>query len=176
MSTISHSTLSLLLTVREQPHLVNWFINHYDDLLKNCEVIVIDSEGGETLKQYASYYTKAEMQLDKARKLAIQKTETSFASIIDIDTLLPQGYIKSALKILQQNKADAVAIDYKPPQGHLAFGTSLWKTLTLQQLYDWQMGSRFCECIHMWRRIHQNKFKLATLPLYARHKKNELLH
>lgn len=173
---LSHLTVSLALIVREQPQMVDWFINYYKPLLKKFDVVVVDSEGGESLKQYASQYIKELLPLDKARKLVISKTQTPFTANVDIDTQLPIKYIYSALRLLQQNKADAVAIDYKPPQGHLAFGTSFWRTSTLQKLYDWQMGGRFCECIHMWRRTHQNKFKLETLPFYARHIKNDQSH
>ena len=66
-----------------------------------------------------------------------------------------------------------VAIDYEKPQGHLAFGTSIWRTEVLKQLYDWEsekVGD--CECIHMWKKVHCAGLQIETLPYRAKHLKS----
>jgi hypothetical protein len=167
--------LSFAVIAKEQSQMVQQFINYYKEFLRKCSLIVVDSQGAEALKSHATVYIKKFLPLDQARSLAISKLETPYALMVDVDTHLPHNYIKEAYTLLLK-EADVVAIDYNPPQGHLAFGASMWKTEVLKKLYDWRMGSKHCECIHMWNRIHQNKLKLATLPYTARHNKHEPLH
>lgn len=113
--------------------------------------------------------------------------ETPFILNLDADTVLPGKYVDEALSILENDKAEAVAIDYENPQGHYAFGTSLWKADWLLKLYDYppkpveklvKIGKQewviayqngFCECTYMWARLLRGGGKLESLGYRAIH-------
>ena len=96
----------------------------------------------------------------------INKVDTEYILCLDDDTILPEGYIEKALGILKNPRIVAVAIDYEIPQGHLAFGTSIWRTAELKRLYDYEPKDSECECVHMWNKV---RGKLTTLPMVAFH-------
>jgi hypothetical protein len=131
-------------------------------LFKSTYTIVIDSKGGDRLRGYVDCYKYFLGKLSVARRMGIDMVNTEYTLNLDVDTFLPNGYIEKALEILQNNiDIQAVALDYDKPQGHLAFGTSLWRTKTLKEQYDWNEETKTCECLYMWNKING---KVATVP------------
>ena len=118
---------------------------------------------------------RPDLSLPLARKLGISQVETKYTLNLDSDTILPDGYIEQALEILEKNQdVVAVAIDYEKLQGHYAFGTSIWRTNILQELYDWRGYTReipICECVCMWQKLRASGGVLETLPTRAKHLK-----
>jgi hypothetical protein len=168
--------LSIVIPVKEDAKIVRAFRDHHLPLLSTGQVIVIDSDGGEGLEPYSRTYIKAlvDEPLHIARKRGIALAEAEFTLNLDVDTLLPFNYPQAAIDLLQTNpKLVAVALDYEAPdcQGHLAFGTSVCRTLVLKQLYDWQPGHESCECVYMWGKFRRNGYLIDTLPLRVRHLK-----
>ena len=91
----------------------------------------------------------------KARKEGLKRVESEYVLNLDADTILPEDYIEEAIHLLNVNpQVYAVALDYQFPftQGHLAFGTSVWRTEVLRRLYNFEPGDQ-CECIYMWNKI-----------------------
>jgi len=133
-------------------------------------IIVVDSGGGEILRDVATEYIKETLPLSKARRTGILRVKTHYTLILDVDTVLPPEYITEALKILREENIAVTALDYEQLQGHLGFGTSLWKTQILKNLYDWEEG-KICECVWMWSKVRKAGYRLETLPYRARHLK-----
>jgi len=181
--------LTIVIPVKN-PLSLEDFIKSNIEVLKDNKVIVIDSGGGETLEPYCEKYFKQDLRMWEARKLGYAEVTTKFTLNLDSDTILPLEYVKEALEILKNDKAEAVAIDYEKLQGHYAFGTSIWKTEQLKKLYDYEInlvsdgkivkvGSRtystlnngWCECTYMWRKLKLSGGRLETLPFRAKHLK-----
>lgn len=115
--------------------------------------------------------------LAKARRECIDQAGTEYTLVLDFDTRLPDGYVENAIKLLKRYlEVGAVALDYEVPhtQGHLAFGTSIWRTDLLKKIYDWDEASGKCECLWMWERLQRTKFLLSTLPMQAVHLKGKV--
>ena len=141
-------------------------------LLAQCTVITIDTEGGEQLKEFSDIYEKGIIRMTIARKHAYSLVKTPFILNLDADNILPKGYVDEALMLLQnQEDVAVVAIDYEKCLGHYGFGTSLWRTEVLKAFYDYKEGNVLCECVYMWRKVHQAKLKIETLPYRAGHLK-----
>ena len=91
---------------------------------------------------------------------------------------MPPHYIEDAICILESKpEVGAIALNYAEPykQNHLAFGTSIWRTELLKELYDWRLtfNQQFkpCECEYMWEKLEKKGIKVETLPLEATHLK-----
>jgi hypothetical protein len=113
----------------------------------------------------------------EARRRGINRVTTEFTLCLDADTILPDGYIEAAITLLQKNSnMVVVATDYTKIQGHLAFGTSIWKTEVLKELYDYQergIGNNLCECLYMWSRVIGNGYSIGTVNYKAFHVKEK---
>lgn len=123
----------------------------------------------EKLKKYSCYPIVIDTRLGmaEARKAAIAKVITPFCLCLDMDTDLPDGYIEEAITLLSQNdKLVCIALDYEKSQGHYAFGTSIWKTKVLKQLYDYKEGTDVCECIWMNHKVLQAGLGIDTIGKY----------
>lgn len=179
----------------EEPRPIKQFLEENSELFKESFLVVIDGglRNGLALKDSAHTYLVAEVHFWEARKLGYTKVETPFTLNLDSDVILPVDYVKDALTLLRQNKADAVAIfheDVVECQGALAYGTSLWKTEILQKLYDFSMlkvadgkivkvgsmayatlNNGWCECTYMFRKLKAINGRLETLPYRAVHLK-----
>jgi cellulose synthase/poly-beta-1,6-N-acetylglucosamine synthase-like glycosyltransferase len=162
--------LTICIPVKEKPDIVEKFIEHYKNILQHSHVLVFDTLGGEPLRTYASHYEKTNATLAEVRRKGIEMSTSAYILNLDVDTLLPPGYIEQALRILEDPSVGVVAIDYDKLQGHLAFGTSIWKREILLELYSWKDCSEECECIYMWKRVLK-KYKIETLPMRAIHLK-----
>lgn len=124
------------------------------------------------LNEYPSIVVN-EFSLSEARKYGINRVDTEYTLCLDLDTILPEGYIEKAIKILDNNSnVMVVAIDYEKLQGHLAFGTSIWRTKFLKEHYNWDSEHIIqCECIHMLRKVIKSGYVIETLPMRAKHLK-----
>jgi hypothetical protein len=184
--------LTILIPVFEKTETVQKFLELNEEILKSNILIVIDSGGGSALKKFAAHYEEFPRgDLGLARRHGINLAETEFIFNLDVDTVVPVSYINDATQILELNKdVFAVALDYENLQGHLAFGTSAWKTDILKKLYDYsiqkvsdgqyvKVGSHiysnlnngWCECTYMWRKLKASGGRLETLPMRAKHLK-----
>lgn len=144
--------LTIVLPIKETEELRNYLLSLHS-YLTQYPTIIID-----------------EFNLSDARRYGIDKVDTEYTLCLDLDTILPEGYIERAIEILVNPDVAVVAIDYERLQGHLAFGTSVWKTDILRKLYDWKNID--CECIHMWKRVHSSGYLIETLPIRAKHIKH----
>jgi cellulose synthase/poly-beta-1,6-N-acetylglucosamine synthase-like glycosyltransferase len=163
--------VTIVIPVKEKPEIVSKFILGNLDVLSKCTVIVIDSGGGEELKGYASIYLIKNVSMTEARKIGYHFVDTPYILNLDSDTILPENFVEYSLRLLEDKNVAMVAIDYKEPQGHYAFGASLWKTNILKNLYNY-IGFKengYCECLHMFNRAKSAGYRLETLPLRAIH-------
>jgi hypothetical protein len=166
------------------------FIRGNFSILDASWKVVVDSGGGQQLgRLLKTLWIQKRVPMWEARKLGYEEVESPFTLNLDADTVLPDGYVQECLSALQKNQCDAVAIDYDPPQGHYAFGTSVWRTDLLKKLYNYppkaveklikvgQGGwvtafqNGFCECTYMWARLLGSGGKLETLNYRAIHLK-----
>jgi len=137
--------------------------------------IVIDSGGGEPLRPYSTGYFKQDLTLCEARKLGYSFVSTEFTMNLDCDVLIPDHYIEEALLLLETNwKVACVSIFYKDVEHNhatLEYGVSIWRTVTLKDLYDYNpMHARsFCECSWLWLKVLRAGLKIETLPVRAIH-------
>lgn len=186
------SELTVAIIVKNPPNAKEFLETNRDYLQENF-VIVVDSGGGESYEAFADIYEKKDLNLTDARKYIISLLQTPYVLILDADVIIPQGYPEAAIKLFQENRADAVSIFYEDVahcQGGLEFGCSIWKTRVLQSLYDFSyslsisktaikvgphywatLHNGWCECMYMWRKIKDNNLLLETLPYRAVHLK-----
>jgi len=181
--------LTVVIPVKAPPDVDKFIIGNLSILSVTWKVVV-DSGGGEPLRHLPNtIWLQREASMWEARRLGYEKVETPFTLNLDADTILPNGYVQESLNILRENSCDAVAIDYNPPQGHYAFGTSIWRTELLKELYDYppkavekliKVGEHewvtafqngFCECTYMWARLLRSGGRLGTLGYKATHLK-----
>lgn len=189
MIAVQFVDLTIVIPVKNPPDLEG-FIQANLELLKENNIIVIDSGGGEPLKSYCKKYIKQDLQMWEARKLGYTEVETTFTLNLDCDVIVSLAYIKNALQLLRDNKAEAVSIHFAPVKtGHLEFGASIWNTEVLRKLYDYppkpvekliKVGKQewvtafqhgFCECSYMWRKLLSSGGRLETLSYRAIHLK-----
>lgn len=141
--------------------------------------------GSEIILEYGG-------QLWEARRRGIDKATKPLTLCLDVDSRVPEEYLKEASHLILDGEIDVCAIDYEFPQGHPSFGTSVWRTEKLKQIYDWKMrpdrmivrigdrefaniSSSFCECRYMWLRVKEEGGKLYVPENYkATHLKEEL--
>jgi hypothetical protein len=163
--------VTIIIPVKEKPEIVSKFILGNLDILSKCTVIVIDSGGGKELKGYASIYLIKNVSMTEARKIGYHFVDTPYILNLDSDTILPENFIEYSLRLLEDKNVAMVAIDYKEPQGHYAFGTSLWKTEILKEFYDYTgfKETRQCECLYIIDKLRNAGYKLETLPFRAVH-------
>ena len=170
--------ITIALPVFEDPEIVAKFIDGNKEILEKYPLIVIDRNGGEALKEYASFYRKTccpaiGWPLGRSRRFLIGRVQTEFTLNLDVDVLLRKHFVKESLKKFEDPKVAVVALDYENLQGHLAFGPSIWRTEILQNLYDWGLWkTRKCECIYMWGKVRESKYKVETLGTIAKHLKS----
>ena len=181
--------LTVVIPVKAPPDL-DGFVKGNLSLLSVTRKMVVDSGGGEPLGHLPNtHWLQRKVFMWEARRLGYEEVKTTFTLNLDADTILPNGYVQESLKILRKNSCDAVAVDYDPPQGHYAFGTSIWRTDWLRKLYDYppkavekliRVGERewitafqngFCECTYMWARLIRSGGRLETLGYKATHLK-----
>jgi hypothetical protein len=183
--------ITIVIPVKNPPNL-DVFIKENSNIFSRCSIIVVDSGGGEPLKNLAQIYIRKNVSFWEARKLGYTHVETPFILNLDIDVIVPQGYIEDALALLKK-EADAVSIFYEDVghcQGALEFGVSMWKTEILRELYDFSMdkvmdgrivkvgsmvystlNNGWCECTYMWRKLKLSGGRLETLSFRAKHLK-----
>ena len=176
LSKVKDNKITILIPVFEEPEIVAKFVDENKSILKRYPVFVLNKKGGAILKEYTSFYKKSSCPtigwpLGSSRKFLIRRVQTEFSLNLDVDTILPPDFVNEALKKLNDPKVGAIALDYENPQGHLAFGPSLWRTKVLQKLYDYTFWKPKCECIYMWNKLHRANLKVETLNKKAKHLK-----
>ena len=181
--------LTIVIPVKDSPDLQR-FVRENLEVLNASKKVVIDSGGGELLGRLPNTILfQRQVPMWEARRIGYEEVRTPFTLNLDADTILPNGYVLDSLNVLRKNSCDAVAIDYDPPQGHYAFGTSIWRTELLKRLYDYppkavekliRVGEQewitafqngFCECTYMWARLIRSGGRLETLGYKATHLK-----
>jgi len=179
--------LTIVIPVKDPPDLERFIKGNFAILNATCKVVV-DSGGGKQLEKLPNtLWIQKQVPMWEARKLGYKEVRTPFTLNLDADTILPEGYVQESLDLLRKGACDAVAIDYDPPQGHYAFGTSIWRTDLLRKLYNYppktvekliRVGKQewvtafqngFCECAYMWARLLRSRGKLETLEYQAIH-------
>jgi len=183
--------LTIVIPVKNPPN-IEAFIKDNLRLLERAEVVVVDSGGGLKLEQFSKTYIKEEVPFWEARKIGYERVQTKHVLNLDVDVIVPKGYVEDALALLQNN-ADAVSIFYEDVnhcQGALEYGVSMWKTEVLRELYDFSMdkvmdgeivkvgsmaystlNNGWCECTYMFRKLKASGGRLETLPMRAVHLK-----
>jgi len=181
--------LTIVIPVKDPPDLER-FIRENLEVLSASKKVVVDSGRGEQLGRLPNTLLfERQVPMWEARRIGYEEVRTPFTLNLDADTILPNGYVLDSLDVLRKNSCDAVAIDYDPPQGHYAFGTSIWRTELLKKLYNYppkavekliKVGEQewitafqngFCECTYMWARLIRSGGRLETLGYRATHLK-----
>jgi len=181
--------LTIVIPVKDPPDLQR-FVKENLEVLSASKKVVVDSGRGEQLGRLPNTLLfQRQVPMWEARRIGYEQVRTPFTLNLDADTILPNGYVLDGLNVLRKNSCDAVAIDYDPPQGHYAFGTSIWRTELLKKLYDYppravekliKVGEQewitafqngFCECTYMWARLIRSGGRLETLGYKATHLK-----
>jgi len=182
--------LTIVIPVKDPPDLQR-FVRENFEVLSASKKVVVDSGRGEQLGRLPNTLLfQRQVPMWEARRIGYEEVRTPLTLNLDADTILPNGYVLDSLNVLRKNSCDAVAIDYDPPQGHYAFGTSIWRTELLKKLYDYppkavekliKVGEQewitafqngFCECTYMWARLIRSGGRLETLGYKATHLKS----
>ena len=175
--------------------ILNEFLKANIPIFKSNHFIVIDSGGGEIFNKIADLYIAGKMTLWQARKFGYALVHTKYVMNLDCDVVVPDGYIKKALTMLEADeKLVAVSIFYDDVThngGILEYGISIWRTDFLRENYDYDpaqiksevvkisddnyilAGYPYCECMHMWRKVKQKGMKIETLPIRALHLRSD---
>lgn len=169
--------------------MIDWSIQENYEIFVKYPLIIVDKKGGEKfvqLEQQGNYdiqYFAQDTSFWFARRFGLEFVKTKYVLCLDVDTVLPPFYIESAISILESNpEVGAIALDYAAPrhQNHLAFGTSIWRTEQLKELYDWKLNSNPenlpCECKYMWNKVEKKGLKIMTLQMEATHLKGQNTH
>lgn len=170
--------LTIVIPVKERKNKIDRFIEYNKEMLNSNKLIIIDTVGGEKLKDYSFIYVidyERKYTMSKARRLGIDLVNTPYILNLDVDVKVPNKYIESAITIMNINgEVGAVSIDYENLQGHLPFGNSIWRTNILKKLYDYDESKRICECLYMWGKLNRTKYRLETIEgLRCKHLKGE---
>lgn len=171
--------LTIVIPVKDKEETVSKFIEGNKNVLSEYKVIVIDTEGGEELKQYSFIYIndlESKYTMSKARKLGIDLVDTAYIFNLDVDVILPNKYIETLINLLDEDSSiGALSTDYERLQGHLAFGNSIWRTELLKELYDYNnKNKKYCECLYMWGKLNRTKYRLETVDsLRCKHLKEK---
>lgn len=176
--------LTILIPCAERTELVEWSIQGNEEILTKYPLVIVDREGGDTFVSFEQQGNMNIQYFDQntsfwfARRFGLEFVKTKYVLNLDVDTVLPPEYIEKAIEILETHpEVGAVALDYAYPykQNHLAFGTSIWRTKQLKELYDWRLTSDqpfgVCECKYMWTKVEAKGMKVETLPMEAKHLK-----
>jgi hypothetical protein len=164
--------LTVVIPVKRPPN-IKQFINEMEWLLTSHPLIVVDSGGGDELRKYALKYFLEPLHMWEARKLGINHVETPLTLNLDVDAVISPEYLSNGVKVIKEDKAEAVTTCYSTFPQHYGFGYSIWKTEWLQQLYDYspKHSKGLCECEYMWRKLKDAGGRLETLPYRAKHLK-----
>ncbi|MGQ9461152.1 MAG: hypothetical protein ACUVRA_07985 [Candidatus Bathyarchaeaceae archaeon] len=181
--------LTIVIPVKNPPDLQR-FVRENLEVLSASKKVVVDSGRGEQLGRLPNTLLfQKQVPMWEARRIGYEEVGTPFTLNLDANTILPNGYVLDSLNVLRKNSCDVVAIDYDPPQGHYAFGTSIWRTELLKKLYDYppkaveklvKVGEQewitafqngFCECTYMWARLLRSGGKLESMGYRAIHMK-----
>jgi len=164
-------TVAIVIPVKN-PRWLDEFIEQNKEILTKYPVIVIDSGGGEKLKEFARVYIEKDVHLWDARKIGYSYASEPYILNLDADIVLPKNYIERAIRILEGMEImGAVSVFFETinrNRGMLEYGCSVWKTEILKQLYDWK-GQGPCECFYMWDKLQQEGLLIGTLCFRAKH-------
>jgi hypothetical protein len=171
--------LTILIPCAEKPELVEQSIQENEKLFSSYPIIVVNKEGGQLFNIFALFVFNQNTSWWFARRFGLEFVKTKYVLNLDVDTVLPEGYVEKAIEILETRpEVGAVALNYAKPynQTHLAFGTSIWRTEQLKELYDWRLtvidqSKNLCECRYMWHKLDTKSLKVETLPMEAKHLK-----
>jgi glycosyltransferase involved in cell wall biosynthesis len=165
-------TLTIIIVVKN-PLWLDEFIKGNKKYLTTIPVIVIDSGGGEKLKEYCKHYIQKDVSLWEARKIGYEFADTEFIMNLDGDVIIPDGYIDEALFQLGRcNKIGAVSIFYdkiNSNRGVLEYGCSIWRRQLAKQLYDYNGSNGICECLYMWDKLQRAGWLIETTYMRAKH-------
>jgi hypothetical protein len=167
--------LTIVIPCSENENLVKFIIQENKEIFSKYQLIIVNKMGGEPFQQFKPLFFNQDSSFWFARRFGYEFVKTKYTLNLDVDTILPQGYVEEGIKMLESNEEiSVVAIDYEEPnnQGHLAFGTSIWRTEELRHLYDWRLAQdqsgKICECLYMWNKISN---RVGTLSMKAKHVK-----
>jgi len=163
--------LTIVIVVKN-PQWLDGFIKGNRNYLTEIPIIVVDSGGGEKLKEFCKYYIQKDVSLWEARKIGYELAETEFVMNLDSDVIIPDGYINEALlQLARCDKIGAVSIFYDKinrNRGVLEYGCSIWRTKLVKQLYDYK-GDDLCECLYMWDKLQRAGWLIETTCMRAKH-------
>lgn len=179
--------LTVVTPIKETSDISDWY-SKMRWLLDDTIWAIIDSGGGEQLKHYCSIYIKKDIPEWEARQLGYTKVTTPFTLNLDVHNILPEKYVAEAISLLESNIAEVCAIDYEESIGHYGFGTSIWNTETLREVYDYPPKAlelaiqetkthvhmykySICECTYIWNKLYNQKRRFVPLLYKAKNQK-----
>jgi hypothetical protein len=175
--------LTVLIVCYEKLGVVQKFMERNHEILSKYPIVVVNKEGGELLRaqQFNVTFFNQDSSFWFARRFGLEFVETKYVLNLDVDTIIPDGYIEQSISLMESDaKIGAVALNYAKPleQDHLAFGTSIWRTTELKLLYDWRISAKItdlCECKYMWGKLKIISKRVETLPMEAIHIKGIMI-
>ena len=165
--------LTILIPCCEKDEIVERSIQENYEILVKYPLVIVDKKGGDkfiSLEQQGNIniqYFDQDTSFWFARRFGLEFVKTKYVLNLDADTILPEGYIEEAIRILETHpEIGAVTAEYADPfnnNHHKGFGNSIWRTEQLKELYDWRLtqGQEFkpCECEYMWNKLEKKRKK-----------------
>lgn len=165
------TNLTIITPMLEDEETVTKWFEGNRLIFEKYPLFIYDSNLNAEATDKATLYIHSIRKFWEARRILLDHVETPFVLNLDADAILPVNFIDRALDSLREEKVGAVALDYEVLTGHLGFGSSLWKTELLKELYTWSGPSSRgrCECIYMWSKLIHAGFRVETLNMRAIH-------
>jgi len=91
-------SLTITIPIKAAPKEIEEAIARNQRILETYPIIVVDRQGGDVFKtmKNATYF-KLDSSFWDARRFALEKVETTYVLCLDIDTVLPENYVKEAI-------------------------------------------------------------------------------
>jgi hypothetical protein len=169
-----------LIPVYEHPSIIAKFLIGNKKILTNYPVMFVVKGRYQDLEELpnSTIIFNNDASFWEARRIGLEDIKTKYVLNLDVDTILPEGYIERAIGWLEEcPKVGIVNINYKFPhkQSHGAFGTSVMRTEDMRKLYDYSpkdYPSKPCECQYMREKVLNAGMSSVLLDMEAIHLKD----
>jgi cellulose synthase/poly-beta-1,6-N-acetylglucosamine synthase-like glycosyltransferase len=174
-------SLTIIIPVYEHPSVIAKFLIGNKKILAKYPIVIVVKGRSQELEELPNCTATVNNDATfwEARRIGLRDVKTKYVLNLDVDTILPDGYIERAIEWLEDcPKVGIVTINYQKPynQNHGAFGTSIMRTGDMKKLYDYNPKNYpycQCECKYMQDKILKSDMGTVTLDLLAVHIKEK---